>query len=372
MKKIFPKAEHGIVNRATGTIFKNHGWPSVCRDDRGVLYAVASGMRISHCDPAGKNCMYVSFNEGKTWTKPIVVNDDYLDDRDMGIVSLGGGRMVISFFNQRDWDDYKRFAGYEWMKPEDKAMVLNMGAVVPLLSEEKQKDGSYVMLSDDYGVTWSDPIEVPVSAPHGPNVLSDGSLLYLGRVGGGYENACRIAAYKSTDFGKTWEYTGLVPMPNPEIFTTDFLHEPHVVELPNGRLLGAIRVHCRPAPMTPTDTCYTTFSDDGGKTWSVPQSVDCEGLPPHLMVHSSGAVILSYAKRGGEGDSSERACVSYDGGETWAEEYIFYPDAIHYDLGYPCTTELSDGSLLSVYYQCWPGDEHCSVMQTKWRLGEEQ
>ncbi len=366
MKEIFPKVEHGIVNRATNTIFKNHGWPSICKDDRGVLYATASGMRISHVDPAGKNCMYLSFNEGKTWTPPIVVNDDYLDDRDTGIVYLGNGRLCMSFFNERDEEDYKRFADYEWMGDADKTMIMNMGAVVPLLPKELTTAGSFIKLSDDYGVTWSENIRVPMTAPHGPNVLKDGSLMYLGRILGGNENEARIGAFKSVDNGKTWEPLGIVPQP--EYLVTDHLHEPHVVELPNGRLLGAIRVHCRPDPYEPKDTVYTTFSDDGGHTWSMPECIGVSGLPPHLMIHSSGAVICSYARRGGKGNCSERAAVSYDNGETWAEDYAIYPDAIHYDLGYPATTELSDGSLLTIYYQCWPGDDICSIMQTKWRL----
>ena len=368
LKEIFPEVEHGLVSHRKNTIFKNHGWPSITKDDRGILYAVASGNRVSHVDPAGKDCMYISFNEGKTWTPPIIVHDDYLDDRDAGIVYMGEGKFCLSFFTDRDEDDYKRFSEYGWMPDCDKQTIIGMGAAIPMLPEEAQKEGAYVKMSDDYGVTWSDPVKVPVSAPHGPAYLKDGSLLYLGRVQKGEENEFRIAAYKSTDGGYTWSLQGVVPQV--PIFTTDFLHEPHVVELPNGRLLGAIRVHCRPAPMDPTDTVYTTFSDDGGVTWSMPECIGVWGLPPHLLVHSSGAVICSYARRGGEGNSQERAAVSYDGGETWEEDYVLYPDAVHYDLGYPATVELADGSLLTVYYQCWPGEVHCSIMYTKWKLNE--
>lgn len=84
MREIRPQAEQGIVWRNPKSIFKYNGWPSVCRDERGVLYATASSFRIQHVDPVGKNAMFVSFNDGKTWTRPIVVNDSYLDDRDTG------------------------------------------------------------------------------------------------------------------------------------------------------------------------------------------------------------------------------------------------------------------------------------------------
>lgn len=122
------------------------------------------------------------------------------------------------------------------------------------------------------------------------------------------------------------------------------------MELPNGRLLGAIRVHTVPVTM------YTTFSDDKGKTWSQPMATGVDGYPPHLMVHSSGAVICSYCRRGGPGNQSERALVSYDNGETWADDYEIHGDVPFCDFGYPASVELADGSILTVYYQCWPGD----------------
>ena len=70
MREIRPQAEQGIVWRNPKSIFKYNGWPSVCRDERGVLYATASSFRIQHVDPVGKNAMFVSFNDGKTWTRP--------------------------------------------------------------------------------------------------------------------------------------------------------------------------------------------------------------------------------------------------------------------------------------------------------------
>lgn len=188
-----------------------------------------------------------------------------------------------------------------------------------------------------------------------------------------YEAPNPIVLYTSKDGGYTWTYTGTVP-PGEDI-TVDNMHEPHVVELPGGRLLGAIRVHERKAQ--PDFTVYTTYSDDRGKTWSVPVCIGVDGSPPHLLVHSSGAVICSYGRRRGDGgkkdrrpeDRSERACVSYDGGETWTEDYCLNDEIdTQLDMGYPASVELSDGSIMTVYYQCWPGDWYTSVLYTKWRL----
>jgi len=365
MKEIFPEVKHGVIHRVTDSVFNYNGWPTVTKDERGVLYATASSFRLQHVCPAGKNCMYLSFDEGETWTRPIVVNDSYYDDRDTGIVYMGDGKLLMSWFNSDDAEQYARFEGYEWLQAPQKKMILGMGKVQPIVPRDRDGIGSFVKISKDYGVTWSENIKVPMTCPHGPCVTKDGGLIYLGRICDGCcgENEKRIAAFRSDDDGMTWEMLGVVPQV-PE-YTTDFFHEPHVVELPNGRLLGAIRVHCR--PVEPSFTVYTTFSDDGGITWSMPECIGVDGSPPHLLVHSSGAVICSYSRRGDDNNKHERACVSYDGGETWAEDYLI-DDRAMYDHGYPATVELSDGSLLTVYYQPYPGDGPCSILQTKWKL----
>ena len=226
--------------------------------------------------------------------------------------------------------------------------------------------GSFIKISEDNGVTWTDPIRVPVTAPHGPTICSDGTLIYMGNLMDGKRREERppVSVFTSRDGGYTWEFTGSVP--NGDVVTPINMYEPHVVELPNGRLLGAIRTHS--VDIDPQFTVFTTYSDDKGKTWSKPMGIGVDGSPPHLLVHSSGAVICSYSCRT-DGERCERACVSYDNGETWAEDYALDHRFGHQkDMGYPATVELSDGSLLTVYYQAWPGEWWTSVLYTKWRL----
>ena len=99
MNTIRPQASHGIVNRITGSNFNYQGWPTVARDENGTLYAVASGFRAEHVCPFGKTVMYISKNNGNTWSSPIIINDTYMDDRDVGILYMGNGRMLITWFN---------------------------------------------------------------------------------------------------------------------------------------------------------------------------------------------------------------------------------------------------------------------------------
>ena len=60
--------------------------------------------------------------------------------------------------------------------------------------------------------------------------------------------------------------------------------------------------------------------------------------------------------------------VSFDNGKTWRDDYILDDRCNNPDLGYPATTELDDGSLVSVYYQQYADDSYTSILYTKWHL----
>lgn len=360
--------KHGVVNIAkTNTMFNYQAWPTVCKDENGVLYTVCSGFRVAHVCPFGKTVMYKSYNGGETWSSPIVINDTWLDDRDAGIVYMGEGRMLVSCFSHpadvylgADYDDIRRRSDRREAAP-----TLGMLGLYPQLSAEEGHGGSFVIISEDYGNTWSYPIKVPVSAPHGPNLCADGSLIYLGRemYSDGELPVYTIAAYRSTDGGYSWKLEGIVK--TPDELNPKFLCEPHVLELPGGRLLGVIR-QSDYSTNPHTYTMFSTFSDDGGKTWSPLRNMGTDGMPPHLMLHSSGAVICSYGRR--YEPYGEFAVVSFDGGETWPKKYTIFPDAPDPDLGYPSSVELPDGKILTVYYQKPSKDKKCSILQTIWEL----
>jgi len=367
MKIVYPQTEHGIVNRAENTLFSYQGWPTVARDENGILYVAASGFRLGHVCPFGKTVMYVSKTNGKTWTPPIVINDNYVDDRDGGLLYTQDGHLVLTWFTLEA--DYLRNDTRTWLNPESEkaAIAANNGMVAAYgyLPEEKLKAGSYVRVSEDYGVTWSKTVRMPISAPHGPNRCRDGSLIYLGLeyCSDGELAPKAVALYKSFDSGYSWEKISVVTPPD-WLVDKEFLDEPHVIELPDGRLFGAFRIEGR-KPFT----IGTTVSEDGGKTWSDVVCTGVSGSPPHLMMHSSGALICSYGRR--EAPYGERAIVSYDFGKTWSEEYIL-DESYSGDLGYPSTVELDDGSLITVYYQRYNDDKKCSILYTKWCLGEKQ
>ena len=350
----------GIVYRNPNSFFRYCGWPSVCCDGDGVLYAVCSGFRAAHICPFGKTLLFKSFDNGHTWSIPMVINDTWLDDRDVGIIWLGGSSLLVSWFSHPTEAYLNRYGNHIRNTWGGSAGVLDQYPTIP---EEHGKGGSFVRVSHDGGMTWGETVQLPVSTPHGPIVLKDGTIFYLGKehYSEGAETPHVISVWVSSDEGMTWSKRG--ELSPPEGTNWNNFHEPHVVELDNGRLIGIIRA--QGPEVAYHFTMYQSISDDGGRTWSDMVPLGVCGSPPHLIKHSSGALVLVYGRRAEP--FGERALVSRDNGETWEDDYII-SETTPCDLGYPCSVELSDGSILTVYYQQYEKEGFPSILCTRWTL----
>ena len=367
-KRIIENATHGIIGRVTQSMFAYHGWGSVARDENGTLYAVVSGGRAEHICPFGKTLMYVSKNDGKTWSPPIIINDTAMDDRDTGILYLGNGRLLVTWFTHSALSYNTVYR--DWIcKNAPLAVregVEGMLAGYEHLPAKWQRAGSYIRISEDYGVTWGETIEIPISAPHGPTLCRDGSLIYLGTQiyeedGVTLAHGQRVAhLYRSCDGGYTWQKESTAHAPD-WMSEDQFLEEPHVLELPDGRLIGAFRI-------SGLFTTGIAFSEDGGKSWGEIRKTGFEGSPPYLMLHSSGALLCFFGRR--KTPCGEYVAVSYDMGESWQEQYLLSEPKKDWDgdLGYPAAVELGDGSILCVYYQHYGDDPKTSFLYTRWTL----
>ena len=135
------------------------------------------------------------------------------------------------------------------------------------------------------------------------------------------------------------------------------------MELPSGELIAAIRAENTEA--LSKFSLYFVSSTDGGKTWSKAWEFGRIGSPPHLLLRKDGSVVVTYGRR--RAPDSIRASISYDGCRTFGEEFIL-SNARNGDLGYPATTELADGSLVTVHYQPFEQDLRTSIFFTKWRV----
>ena len=110
-----------------------------------------------------------------------------------------------------------------------------------------------------------------------------------------------------------------------------------------------------------------TESGDGGQTWTPAHPLGFHGSPPHLLRHSTGAIVGVYGYR--LAPFGQRAMISRDGGRNWTTDLVLRDDGPDADLGYPSSVELDDGSILTVYYQKRASaQEKCSLLWTRWRL----
>jgi hypothetical protein len=362
-------AEHGVVCRLPQTErFCYFGWGTVVRMDDGTLVECSSGFRSDHICPFGKTVLNVSTDNGKTWSAPRVIQQSMIDNRDGGLTYLGGRKLLATWFRS----DTRLYVSETWLSEEERE---SWREVFANWDDAKVHEliGSWTMLSEDGGETWGAPVKAPVSTPHGPIRLRSGDLLYLGKPFGAWTDMqdAPIAAARSTDAGRTWQTLGQVPL-HPKTVGGNY-HEPHVIELPSGRLLGAIRVQDgggvdleRDAGVRGGMSIMMTDSDDGGLTWSAPRPLNFHGGPPHLLRHSSGVLVLTYGYR--QKPYGQRVAFSRDNGATWDHDWIIRDDGPNGDLGYPSTVELADGSLFTVCYQKAAKGEKCSLLWSRWTL----
>ncbi len=374
MKKLVASEKRAICSNPD-SLFRYFGWPSVARLQDGTLAMVASGFRLKHICPFGKGILCYSRDEGNTWTAPAVIMDTPLDDRDSGIVPFAGGRRVIftSFNNtvaaQRNWSQNAK-GEHKWADQARKDFAEAYLRLLETTDAEERYLGSTYRISEDGGYTFGPVKRVPVTAPHGPCVLNDGSLFYVGR--GFTEDNCSTIERRPDiqcwhmNAQDEFEYVSSIENINDGLGPI-LSCEPHSIQLPSGKIIVHIRVE-RYRSERRLFTVFQSESIDGGKTFSKPRQIlgDLGGSPAHLLLHSSGVLISTYGYR--EKPYGERVMLSRDEGETWDTDYVLDADANSGDLGYPATVELNDGRLLTVYYENI--GEQSVIMQQTWCLPE--
>ncbi len=339
----------------TETVMQNphsrHGyfaWPTVARLQDGRIAVGASGFRFEHICPFGKAVLSYSNDEGRSYTAPAPIIDTPLDDRDAGICTFGESGVIITSFNNS--------ASFQRENNKDNAFVQSYIDTITKEDEEKYL-GSLFRVSHDFGTTFGEIHRSPVTSPHGPTELRDGTILWAGNRFDEVESGIEIVKLNPEN-GET-ESVGKITLDNEKIF----LNEPHLIEMPDGKLICHIRGE--------NDTIFTTYqsvSTDSGKSWTKPEMLldETGGAPPHLIYLDSGILISTYGRR--KLPYGIMAMVSLDEGKTWETDLRIYETHSSDDIGYPTTIQLDDGSLLTVFYARDSEEEPCTIRQQRWKI----
>ena len=350
-----------IVSRINDSFFSYQSWPSACVDENGVIYIVCSGFRMGHVCPFGKTVLYKSRDGGESFSLPVVVNDHFLDDRDPGILYLGKGEFIVTRCSHPAVS-YET-ALFDWLYSDSGEAGAGLVRCYGRIPGPLRECGCFYRILRDY-VEKADPEKrIPVHSPHGPVLLSDGTVFYLGKevFSGVPEEKEKFSVYISGDRGESFEKAGECPIP--AYLSPTQLHEVHCAELCDGRIMALFRTH-----LTEDDSFFTimkTVSSDRGKTWSEWEKTDICGSPPHLCRLSGGEIALTYGRRRPPYGICGRM-VSADG--VISDEEFRLADCDDDDIGYPSTVELKDGTLFTVYYARYGGDDNASLLGVKWKI----
>ncbi len=286
--------------------------------------------------------MFVSHDDGESWSPPMLIHDTWLDDRDAGICVAGNGALILSWFN-RETDYYlrRRERIEKMIANPDRALASAMFEQYRLFTDEMNLHGSFTKRSDDGGKTWSAARRSPVTSPHGPTPTRDGRLLWLGKeMDSGLSEKDAILLAESRDGGENWNILSEITPPP-----------------------------CGKQALYHGFTMYFCRSEDGGRTFTKSEASNISGSPPHLTELRDGRVLCTYGRR--EEPYGIRAVISTDGGRHFEPEIALScskTPAYAGDIGYPSTVELGDGTLLSVWYEPVADDSAPSIVYKKWKL----
>lgn len=332
-----------------------HGWPTLAADLQGSLLVAYSGGREAHVCPFGRVELIRSSDGGRNWSWPEVILDTPIDDRDSGVCVTPSGTILVTTFTSLAYQSILDKAK-DW--PADK--LARWKAVDQRTTARQRTDllATWMLRSTDGGMTWSSPYRVPLNSPHGPVVLSDGRLLYAGKQL--WSAGKKVGVCESKDDGKTWAWLSDIPA-RPSDTVAEY-HELHAVEAHDGTIIVQIRNH---NAQNQGETLQSE-SHDGGKSWTLPHPIGVWGLPTHLLRLRDNRLLMTYGYR--KAPFGNLARISSDNGKTWSDPLVISNDGASGDLGYPSTVELSDGKLVTVWYESMKDSPHAVLREARWSI----
>jgi sialidase-1 len=306
-------------------------FPDACRLRNGDIVAVFYdgyhhiSLPNAEYPRGGKICLVRSKDEGRTWSEPQVVYDDEIDNRDPHIAELSDGTLIVSFFSILPYEGEFDAGHY----PTGQLKI----------------SGIQLTRSTDGGTTWEQNVapiyqDEDVWACSAPvRELPDGTCIL-----GAYterDNRCWAGVFLSHDGGKTWD----PPVSIDKDSGLNLPAETDVIQLKDGSLYAALR-----GDENVRTNMHASVSTDNGKSWSPVKDLGFLGHCPYLYRLSTGDLLLTYRGVRFDGDTKTMYTalrVSRDETQTWQGPYV-----IDTKIGaYPATIELSDGTVLVIYYE---------------------
>ncbi|NJO37652.1 MAG: exo-alpha-sialidase [Rhizobiales bacterium] len=164
----------------------------------------------------------------------------------------------------------------------------------------------------------------------------------------------RIYVIRSRDRGESWG----PPVTVADVPGKEF-EEPAPLLLPDGRIVMLLRENR-------SRRLHLVRSDDGGRTWSAPAPTAIDGYPAHLLRLQDGRMLCTVGYR--QPPYGIRAVLSEDGIDFDASGAVAIRDDLsNRDLGYPCTLQAGDGSLVTIYY-AQDRDGVTAIMSSRYSL----
>ena len=288
---------------------------------------------VRHTHPRSVITLIRSYDNGQSWEKESATQVAAGGGQELGLIYLGKGKVGGAL------------AAHE-VVPNNEAKRSGIPHHHPSESPFSNVGGLWCW-SDNYGLTWrventllfADKMQA--CAP--PLQCADGTLLIP--VYGGIGRATRSSAvlHRSGDGGQTWTELAVMARGRPQ--TRDY-HEPVVLELEPGHLLGLHRVA---DPKGPRGLIWRNESLDSGQTWTTPQRTRIRsGACPRLLKLRDGRLLLTYGRR--FEPFGIYASLSEDNGQTWSETSWLLRQTRDGDQGYTSSVELDDGRIFTTSY----------------------
>jgi hypothetical protein len=356
--------EHSIVYKDSQAY---SCFPDICRSSSGELWVSfrrAGGFSLEalrrgkydHVDKGARIALARSLDGGESWEEARVFApfDPECGEQDPSITELTDGTLLINYFHWR-------------VVPAEEKERLFFPARQGYDGSWSDVEGPWVLRSHDGGESWEKHPHLVDSSPL-PRAgtsdavleLPDGTLLmgiYGAEPG---SSVCRAYLVRSNDGGDNWGEAALIAQDPAGIISFE---EPAIVRRPDGILVAMLRCG-EPGKY---QHLWRASSHNDGHSWVDLEPTPMWGHPAHLLQLADGRLLCSYGYR--REPFGIRATVSEDGGRSWEieREIVLRADGASRDLGYPSSTQLADGNLLTVYYiHLEDGVRH--IAATRWTL----